>query len=114
MDRAAHAGVADEGRPVLENLFVGRLHVGVRAEHGRDPAVEITADRDFLARGFAMRIDDDDRTSRARIAFTAASRSGNGFSRIGCMKVRAWTLITPTFPFGVSSTIVPAPGAPGG
>ena len=30
------------------------------------------------------------------------------------MKVRACTLITPTFPFGVSSTIVPAPGAPGG
>ncbi len=26
------------------------------------------------------------------------------------MKVRACTLITPTFPFGVSSTMVPAPG----
>ena len=59
MHRATHAGVADEGRAVLENLFVRRLDMGVGAEHGGNAAVEITADRNFLTRGFAMRIDDD-------------------------------------------------------
>jgi len=49
-----------------------------------------------------------------RISFTAASRLGKGFSRIGCMNVRACTLITPIFPLAVSRTIDPLPGAPSG
>ncbi len=33
-DWPAHPGVADESGPVFKNLFVRRLHVGVRPEDG--------------------------------------------------------------------------------
>ena len=61
MDRAAHPGVADESRAMLENLFVGRLHVRVRPEDGRDATIEIPPDGDFLARCLPVRIDHDER-----------------------------------------------------
>ena len=100
--------------PPGKNLFVGRLHVGVRAENGRNFAIEKPAERDFLARRFAMNIDHDDRSFRAHFRNRRFASRGNGFSRIGSMKVRHCTLITPTFPFAVSSTIEPCPGAPSG
>src|SRR6266481_4033952 len=40
-----------------------------------------------------------------RIFVTAASTTRNGLSKIGCMNVRAWTLMTPIFPLAVSKTI---------
>src|SRR5678816_1002815 len=59
--RSAHSRIADERRSVLKNLFVSRLDVGMCAEDGGDTAVEIAADRHFLARCFAVSIDDNDR-----------------------------------------------------
>ena len=62
MHRAAHPGVAEKRGAAGKNLFVRRLHVGVSAENRGDAAVEKTPDGDFLARGFPMRIDHDDRS----------------------------------------------------
>ena len=58
--RAGHADVGLIGRAVLEDLFVGRGDVGVRAEHGRDPAVEVAAQELLVAGRLGVDVDDDD------------------------------------------------------
>ena len=62
MDWSTHTRIADERGPVLEDLFVCRLNMSVRSEHRRDATVKITAKGNFLARGFAMGINDDVRS----------------------------------------------------
>ena len=59
MDRPAHAGIAKEGGAAREDLFVGRLHVRVRAHHGGYPAVEEPAHGDFFTGRFPVDIDED-------------------------------------------------------
>ena len=59
VDWPAHASIANESGPVLEDLFVRGLHVSVGAENRRDPTIKITAKGNFLTGGFAMGINDD-------------------------------------------------------
>ena len=73
VNRAAHAGIAQEGRALRQDAFVGGLHMGVRADDGRNRAVKIPAERDFLARRLAMHIDKNNRRFLAQ-----ARRAGPG------------------------------------
>ena len=58
--RAGHADVGLIGGAVLEDLLVGGGDVGVRAEHGRDPAVEVAAQELLVAGRLGVDVDDDD------------------------------------------------------
>ncbi len=57
--RAGHADVGHVGGAAGEHARVARLHVGVRAEHGGDPPVQIVAHGDLLAGRLGVQIDDD-------------------------------------------------------
>ena len=57
--RAAHACVAQKSRAAGEDLLVRRLNMRVRTDHSRHFPVEKSAQRNFLASGFAVRIDED-------------------------------------------------------
>ena len=41
---------------LLQNLLVGRLHMRVRAEQGRNATVQIKAERSLFRRGFRVKI----------------------------------------------------------
>src|SRR5204863_1037275 len=47
--RATHSGIAEKSRPPREDLFVCRLHMSVSADNSRNPSIEKTSKRDFLA-----------------------------------------------------------------
>jgi hypothetical protein len=51
--RPAHSRIAKKGRPAGKNLLVGRLHMGLGADHRGNLAVQGTPQRDFLARRLA-------------------------------------------------------------
>ncbi len=57
--RAGHADVALEGRPAGKNLFVGRGHVGVGAQHGADAPVQVPAHQLLVAGGLGVEVDQD-------------------------------------------------------
>ena len=59
--RAAHPGVAKEGRSSREDTLVGRLDMGMGADDCGDFSVEEPTHGDFLAGGFRMHIDDNDK-----------------------------------------------------
>ena len=65
--RAAHARVAEESRAAGKDLFVRGLHMRVRADDGGNFPIEKTAERNFLARRLAMRIDQNDVRFRAHL-----------------------------------------------
>ena len=65
--RAGHPRVGDRRRPAGLDAGVAGLNVGVRADHGRHAPVEQPGDRDLLARGLGVKVDDDDLRSRARL-----------------------------------------------
>ena len=73
--RAGHADVGLIGGPLLEDLLVGRGDVRVRAEHGRDPAVEVAAEELLVAGRLGVDVDDDDAASSPPI------RSSNAVGR---------------------------------
>ena len=58
--RAGHAHVALEGRAAGEDLLVGGGHVGVGAQHGRNPAVQVPAHQLHVAGGLGVEIQEDD------------------------------------------------------
>jgi hypothetical protein len=95
-------------------LLIGGLDMGVGADDSGRLSVQETPNRDFVSLVVSPCASTKMTAVSCRIAATAAFTAGNGFSRIGCMNVRICTLTTPTFPFAVSSTIDPFPGAPGG
>ena len=99
-----------KGRAARENLFVGGLHVGVRADDSRDLPVEKTSHGDFFAGRFAVEHRRGCYGVSFRISATASSMARNGFSRIGCMKVRRLHVDHAHLAFAVSSTIDAAPG----
>ena len=90
---AGHAGVGDVGRAPGQDPLVGGRDVGVRADDGRDPAVEVPAQGLLLRGRLGVEVDDDDRASRRRSAATSSSARRNGQSR-GSMKTRPWRLRT--------------------
>ncbi len=45
--------------PPCEHAGIVRLHVGVRAEHRRDPAGQVVGERDLLARRLGVEVDHD-------------------------------------------------------
>ena len=53
--------------PPGEDARVARLDVGVGAEDGGDPAVEVVRERDLLARRLGVEVDDDHRRLAARL-----------------------------------------------
>ena len=57
---AGHAYVGLVGGAVGEDALVGGGDVGVGAEDGGDAAVEIPAEGDFFAGGFAVEVEEDD------------------------------------------------------
>ena len=57
--RAGHADVGQRRGAAALNPGVRGLHVGVRAEHGGDLAVEPVGERDLLARCLGVDVDDD-------------------------------------------------------
>ena len=59
-ERAGHADVALEGGAAGEDAFVGGGDVRVRAEHGRDAAIEVAAHELHFAGGFGVKIDEAD------------------------------------------------------
>jgi hypothetical protein len=63
----------------------------MRVSTNSDTLPSETGRRDFLVGGFAMHIDNN---IGSLCAFSLAA-CRKGFSRIGCMNVRAWTLTTP-------------------
>src|SRR5207244_4178768 len=58
--RPAHSSIAKKGGAAGKNLFVCRLDVSVSAEHGRNPSIEKTGERNFFARRFTLSINHDD------------------------------------------------------
>lgn len=58
--RSCESGVAQERRAARENLFVGRLDVGVRAHYRADLAVEHSCKRNLLGSRLRMEIHEDD------------------------------------------------------
>ena len=59
IQRAAHPGVGQVGRPTRQDAFVRRLHVGVAAHHRADPAIEVDPHGVLLARGLAVHVHKD-------------------------------------------------------
>lgn len=57
---AGHADVGLVGGAVGQDAFVGGRDVGVGAEQGGDAAVEIPAQGNFFAGGFAVKVEQDD------------------------------------------------------
>src|SRR5206468_8505026 len=55
----AHPGITQKRSPAGEDLFVRRLDMGMRANHGRDFPIKKTSHRDFLARCLTVNIDND-------------------------------------------------------
>ena len=62
MHRPAHSGVAQKRSPAWQNLLIRGLHVGMSSDDRRNLAVKKMSDRDFLARRFAMNIDNNVRS----------------------------------------------------
>src|ERR1700741_865454 len=58
--RAGHARVRDVSRSIRQNALVGGGNVGVRANDGSDPPIEIPAQRNLLRGGLGVHIDQDD------------------------------------------------------
>ena len=58
--RAGHAYVGLVGGAVGEDALVGGGDVGVGADDGGDAAVEVPAEGDFFAGGFAVEVEEDD------------------------------------------------------
>ena len=89
---AGHAGVGDVGRAAGQDPLVRRRDVGVRADDGRDPAVEVPAEGLLLGGRLGVEIDDDDgRHGPEGGDLLVGPR--NGQSR-GSMKTRPWRLRT--------------------
>ena len=59
--RTAHSGITQKRGAARENLFVGGLHMRMRADDGGNFPIEEPAERDFLARRLGMRVDENDR-----------------------------------------------------
>ncbi len=56
---AAHARVGHIGRAARQNLVIRRRHMGVRAHHKADAAIEEVPHRLLFAGGFRVHVDDD-------------------------------------------------------
>ena len=66
-DRIVRPGHADVGQirgALRQNALVGGLHVRVRADDGRDLAVEMPAHRDLLRRRLGVEVHEDDPRAR--------------------------------------------------
>ena len=72
---AAHAEIADIAGAAGQDLMIGGRDMGVGADHRRDAAVAIMAERHLLAGRLGMEIDDD-RRARARARGRRRSRRG--------------------------------------
>jgi len=57
--RAGHSHIRDVRRAAREDAQVGGRHVRVRADDGRDAAVEVPAQADLLARRLGVHVDED-------------------------------------------------------
>lgn len=57
--RSAHAGIGEVGRAAGKDRFIGGLDVGVGADYGGDPAVEVPSHGDFFAGGFGVKVEED-------------------------------------------------------
>ena len=111
---AGHADVGLQGGAAGEDPLVGGGDVGVGAEHGAHPAVEVEAHRLLLAGRLGVEVDQDHLVSSGRAARAARSAMWNGESRL-LMKTRPSRLITATgMPAAVSPTWSPLPGLPAG
>ena len=80
--------VGDRRRAARLDARVRRLHVGVRADHGRDPAVEPAGERDLLARRLGVDVDEHDHRRRRRASSTSSSMSSH-MLRAGIERERA-------------------------
>ena len=58
--RPGHARVGQAGRALRQDPFVGGLHVRVRADHGRDEAIEVPAHGDLLRGRLGVEVHEDD------------------------------------------------------
>ncbi len=58
--RAGHSEVGDVGRAAGQDPFIGRLHVRVGSDDGRDPAVQVPAHGDAVAGGLGVDFDEDE------------------------------------------------------
>lgn len=112
MDWSTHTRIADERGPVLEDLFVCRLNMSVRSEHRRDATVKITAKGNFLARGFAMGINDDVRSFTTHLRHRYVEERERIFQ--DWMHKRARLYVDHAhFSFGRLQYNCPRPGRPG-
>ena len=68
--------------PLGQDPLVGGRHVGVGAEHGAHPAVEVEAHRLLLAGRLGVEVDHDHLDSRVELAAAARSAVRNGESRL--------------------------------
>ena len=73
--------------PFGQDALVGGLHVRVRADDRRDPAVEVPAHRDLLRRRLGVEVDEDDARPARASARSRAAPTANGSSS-GGMKMR--------------------------
>ena len=55
---SSHTQVREIGRALVQDSFVGGLHVRVRAQHGRDAAIEKPTHGDFFRSCFGVHIDE--------------------------------------------------------
>ena len=76
--RAGHADVGLIGGAVLEDLLVGGGDVGVRAQHGRDAAVEVAAEELLVAGRLGVDVDQD----HPRLAADLAEDAVGGAERV--------------------------------
>ena len=93
--RAGHADVGQIRRALRQDALVGRLHVRVRADHGRHLAVEVPAHGDLLRRRLGVEVDEDDRAPASRSASISRARPRTD-RRCCSMNTRPMTLMTPT------------------
>src|SRR3974390_1700944 len=63
--RPSETGITKKGCAAWKNLLVGRLDVGMGANHRADASIEHACQGDFFGGGFGMEIDKDMANSRA-------------------------------------------------
>src|SRR5439155_2072119 len=57
--RASHPDISDVGGALRQHALVSGLHVGVSANHGAAPAVQVPSQRNLLAGGLGVHVHDD-------------------------------------------------------
>ena len=93
---AGHADIGLVGCAILEDLFVGRGDMSVRAERGRYSAVEIATQKLLFAGGFGMNVDNDNShmsVDALRIRSLARNGQSTGFMNVRPITVKTATVV---------------------